>query len=166
MLYYRKSQLSNPFDQYGRKKADGTEEALIAKELTEWNKWQSEHVKNKLDYDAFEEAKRNAKDKDQFERDNTYTVINPEIWEEIGRLFPKTASSTIADLRYTRNKLISIIKTKKGLYSPRLEQVLDLETGEIRPGYEEFWANLRHYDELIENLKHTNAGSKWTKAQP
>ena len=80
-------------------------------------------------------------------------------------MFPKTASSTIADLRYTRNKLISIIKTKKGLYSPRLEQVLDLETGEIRPGYEEFWANLRHYDELIENLKHTNAGSKWTKAQ-
>jgi hypothetical protein len=64
LLYYRKSQLSNPFDQYGRKKPDGSEEALIAKELTEWNKWQSEHIKNKLDYDAFEEAKRNAKDKD------------------------------------------------------------------------------------------------------
>lgn len=166
LLYYRKSQLSNPFDQYGRKKPDGSEEALIAKELTEWNKWQSEHIKNKLDYDAFEEAKRNAKDKDQFERDNTYTVINPEIWEEIGRLFPKTASSTIADLRYTRNKLISIIKTKKGLYSPRLEQVINMETGEIRPGYEEFWANLRHYDALIESLKQTNPSIDWKKKGP
>ena len=164
-LYYRKSQLSNPFDEYGREKVDGTEEALIAKELTAWNKWQGEHIKNKLDYDAFEEAKKNAKDPDQFERDNTYTAINPEVWDEIARLFPKSASSTLEDLRYTRSKLISIIKTKRGLYSPRFDQVLDMETGEIRPGYEEFWANLKHYDELINTLKKTASGSKWTKAQ-
>ena len=51
----------------------------------------AEHVKNKLDYDAFNEARDKAKDKDQFDRDNTYTAINPEIWEEIARLFPKTS---------------------------------------------------------------------------
>lgn len=164
-LYYAKSQLSNPFDQYGRKKPDGSEEALIAKELTEWNKWQSEHIKYKMDYDAYNEAKNNAKDPDQFERDNTYITVNPEIWEEIEKLFPKTNSQTISDLRYTRNKLISIIRTKRGLYAPRIEQVLDMNTGEIRPGYEEFWTNLKHYDELIETMKDQNKSSKWTKQQ-
>lgn len=163
-LYYRKQQLSNPFDQYGHQKPDGSDEALIAKELIAWNKWQSEHIKYKMDYDAYNQAKNNAKDKDQFERNNTYITINPEIWEEIERLFPKTSSQDIADLRYTRNKLISVIKTKRGLYAPRIEQVLDLQTGEIRPGYEEFWSNLKHYDELIETMKSQNKSS-WTKAQ-
>lgn len=162
-LYYEQSQLSNPFDRFGRKKVDGSEEALIAQELTAWNQWQSEHIKNKIDYDAFEEAKKNAKDPDQFERDNTYIAINPEIWDEIERLFPSTQKSTITDLRQTRNKLISIIKTKHGLYTPRIDQTVDMQTGEIKPEYEEFWKNLKHYDQLIETLK---AGSKsWNQQQ-
>jgi hypothetical protein len=64
-----------------------------------WNQWQSEHIKNKMDYDAYNEAKANAKDKDAFERNNTYPTINPEIWEEIARLFPNSSSATIQDLR-------------------------------------------------------------------
>lgn len=163
-LYYQREQLSNPFDQYGRKKPDGSDEAIIAQELTAWNKWQGEHVKNKMDYDAFEEAKKNAKDPDQFERDNTYTAINPEIWDEIAKLFPKSTSTTLEDLRYTRNKLISIIKTKHGLYTPRIDQTIDMSTGQIKPEYEEFWQNLKHYDELIETLRNTQK-SGWTKAQ-
>jgi hypothetical protein len=38
-LYHKKNQLSNPFDEYGRKKPDGSDEAIIAKELMAWNKW-------------------------------------------------------------------------------------------------------------------------------
>ena len=163
-LYHKKSQLSNPFDEYGRRKPDGSDEATIAKELMAWNQWQSEHIKNKMDYDAYNEAKANAKDKDAFERNNTYPTINPEIWEEIARLFPNSSSATIQDLRQTRAKLISITK-KKGLFKPDIDRLVDRDTGLIKPGFEEFWSNLKHYDELIEQLKNSSQTKKWTKAQ-
>lgn len=155
-LYYEQQQLSNPFDRFGRKKEEGTDEYQIAKELTEWSKWRREHVKSKLDYEAYEKAKNNATDKDLFERNNTIQAINPEIWDEIAALFPNTSKSTVDELRETRAKLVSIIKLKPGLTAPHIENVVDPDTGIIRPGYEEFWENLRKYDLLIQQVKREN----------
>lgn len=154
-LYYKKSQLSNIFDEYGREKPVGSIERQIADELSAWNEFQSSVIKNKIDYEAFEEAKKNAKNKEAFDRENTYLTVNPELWDEVARIFPKSSDEDIQRLRKIRNKLTSIIK-QRGISNPKLDQVVNMETGEIRPGYEEFWKNLRAYDELIETLKNQN----------
>ena len=151
-LYHTRTQMSNPFDRYGNLKQPGTDEYQIAKELSEWNEWQTEHIKYKLDYDAFEEAKRNAKDPDIFEKNNTYRAINPKFWEEISNMFPKSTSKVIEDLRKTRSKLISIIKSK-GLTYPRIDLLWDEQAMDIKPEYEEFWKTLKHYDEKLLELR-------------
>lgn len=151
-LYHTRQQMANPFDSHGNLKQQGTDEYQIAKELSEWNEWQTEHLKYKLDYEAFEEAKNNSKNPDVFERNNTYRAINPKFWEEISNMFPKSTSKVIEDLRKTRSKLISIVKSK-GLTYPRIDLLWDEQAMDIKPEYEEFWKTLKHYDEKLLELR-------------
>jgi hypothetical protein len=67
ILYRKKSQLSNPYDEFGNLKEEGTDEYQIAKELTEWNLFTKDKIQYTTDYESFNAAKANSSDPDLFE---------------------------------------------------------------------------------------------------
>lgn len=163
-LYRAKSQMSNPFDLNGRLKQEGTEEYQIAKELTDWAEFTKDKIKYTIDQEAYDKAYNNAKDKKQFEFDNTYDVVNPVIWEAAKSIFTKATNDQLDNLRRDRRKLISIIQLR-GMTFPNIDMVWDDVNGQIRPEYADFWINLKKFDEDIAKLQKQVNASKMSKAQ-
>lgn len=163
-LYRQKSQLSSPFYSNGKLKEPGTNEYEIAKELTEFSNFIKGKVIYKIDREAYEEALANAKDKAQFERDNTYNVVNPDIWEAVKAMFPSISNEQLEQLIQTRRKLVSLIQAR-GLSYPRIDLIWNDEKGEIRPEYADFWMNLKSLDEQILQLQSEARKKKMTKHQ-
>jgi len=145
-LYEKKAQLSNPYDEFGRLKEDGTDAYQIAKELTQWNNFLRDKVKYKMNYEAYENAKNNAKNKDVFELLNSFRTINPKLWEEVSGTF--NSSQELDNLRNRRRKLLSIIR-RRGFTEIRINEVWDFDKGDIKEEYREFWQNLKKLDEEI-----------------
>lgn len=154
-LYERKQQLSNPYDRYGVLKPVGSDEYVIAKELSEWHEFVKDKIKYKLDRQSFDESLKNAIDKDTFIRENTYKMINPEIWEEAKRIYPNNNNiPKLEKLIERRRKLISIIK-RRGYNYPNIEEIWDSDNKKIRDEYSEFWENLKKLDEQILSIRAT-----------
>lgn len=158
-LYEKKAQLSNPYDEFGREKEEGTDEYQIYKELDAWHEFQRDKIKYKMNYDAYENAKKNAANKELFEFLNTFRTINPAIYDELSKTFSTTNSKELDELIRRRHKLMSIIK-RRGFTNPRIEEIWDFDNRKIREEYKEFLKNLKYLDEEINKRR-----TKLTKHQ-
>nr|DAR56634.1 MAG TPA: hypothetical protein [Crassvirales sp.] len=103
-------------------------------------------VAYKLDEESYNAAYEHAVNKQLFEQNNTYTAVNPLIWDKIASIFSSRTSQRLEELQNKRRKLASLIKLK-GISIPNLEKVFDLEEGKIQEGYEPFFENLKKLDE-------------------
>lgn len=144
-LERQKAQMSSIYDSCGRLKEKGTIERQIADELTKWNIFTRDKIKYKLDEESYKAAYDAAANKELFENNNTYTEVNPQIWDKVAKIFGTRNSEELEELQTNRRKLLQIIKLR-GLSYPDISRVFDLENGKIREGFEEFWQNLKNLD--------------------
>lgn len=149
-LYEEKAQLANPYDRYGRKKTG--DDLQIAEELSEWHAFTSDKVAYTLNEEAFNESKLYSSDEQKFIKENTYKEINPEIWDEVSRIYPRTSSQKLKKLLDERRRLISRIKNR-GYTRPNIDIIWDKNTKDIRPEFKEFWENLKRLDREISILR-------------
>lgn len=147
-LEKEKQQLSSIYDDHGNEKEVGSEERTIAEEISTWQKFINGKVAYKLDEESYKQAYEHAANKQLFEKNNTYKMINPKIWERIKQIFGSTTSEKLDDLINKRRKLVSIVKGK-GFQHPAINKIFDFEKGEIKEGFEGFWQNLRDLDKQI-----------------
>lgn len=164
-LERQKAQLSSIYDSHGKEKEVGTIERKIADELSAWQMFIKDKVAYKLDEESYKAAYEHAVNKQLFEQNNTYTAVNPLIWDKIASIFSSRTSQRLEELQNKRRKLTSLIKLK-GISIPNLEKVFDLEEGKIREGYEPFFENLKKLDEQISQERNLiGKGHKVSKQQ-
>lgn len=161
-LYKKKRLLSSPYDEFGVEKLKGTREYDIYTAEKNWKEY-TKYFKYTLDEDSYTESYNAANDKETFVLRNTNRMISSAFWDYFKEKYPQSGKEDVPydtvcgkysynELTEMRRKLISIIKDS-GLSQPSFDKVIDTDTGQIRPEYEQFFANLRMLDKAISEVK-------------
>lgn len=157
-LRQQRTELYSFYNPDGTMKAQDSREFKIAQELAYWSMHIRDKVKYKIDYDKYNQALSLARDKAQFEKDNTSLVINPKVWEYYNRVvnsansrYDQTDPDVIQlnKLIYMRNKLLNTVKSgEQGFYD--MNQIFDSSTGNLKK--RDFWVSLHSLETSIYNL--------------
>ena len=157
-LRQQRTELYSFYNPDGTMKAQDSREFKIAQELAYWSMHIRDKVKYKIDYDKYNQELSLARDKAQFEKDNTSLVINPKVWEYYNRVvnsansrYDQTDPDVIQlnKLIYMRNKLLNTVKSgEQGFYD--MDQLFDSSTGNLKK--RDFWVSLHSLETSIYNL--------------
>lgn len=134
-----------------------TGEALqMADEITAWNRYISEKVKYKPNWDDFNAAKQSLIDSgasqqevDDFIRNNTTTRITSEFYDTLRTAVGKSATNKeLEDLKHRHSEILNAIKERQGAGSPNLNK-LGTGISTDRSG----WIELQRIEQRMADIK-------------
>lgn len=164
-LENQRTLLSSPYDSYGRKRQEGTDEYYVYQRLKAWKDFlKDKNIVYEIDKESFEESLEKSKNKKQFRRLNTYRKIDSRFWDIFSDHLGRVEDAELEELQWQRTQLLSILKSR-GLSKPNLDIVWDEVNGRIKPEWEEFFQNLKELDTKIKNRRITLSKGKKTSAK-
>lgn len=164
-LENQRTLLSSPYDSYGRKRQEGTDEYYVYQRLKAWKDFlKDKNIVYEIDKESFEESLEKSKNKKQFRRLNTYRKIDSRFWDIFSDHLGRVEDAELEELQWQRTQLLSILKSR-GLSKPNLDIVWDEVNGRIKPEWEEFFQNLKELDTKIKNRRIKLSKGKKTSAK-
>ena len=127
------------------------EDAEIAKQITNWNRYIAEHVKYKPNDEKFNAAlskfEKDSPEYKQFLADNSIQVINPEFWNYVLRNAPKQKQE-YKELAERHRAIVEHIKRRRGFAQPNLDLLgIGINTDTSA------WEELQRLEQQMEELR-------------
>lgn len=127
------------------------EDAEIAKQIANWNRYIAEHVKYKQNDEKFNAAlskfEKDSPEYKQFLADNRIQVINPEFWNYVLRNAPKQKQE-YKELAERHRAIVEHIKRRRGFAQPNLDLLgIGINTDTSA------WEELQRLEQQMEELR-------------